>query len=158
MRIIWRRGTTFVGSYAYPFTNGGWIFSNMADGIKVGGTESFRETTKIFKIEELYISSKLSFLQTLKHNKLSSDIFNLICLETQNTKNNSNSFKKDIKLLEEDFGLDISVILAGPLKLKGLLKNTFYDRDGISDSIRTCLSNIKDSRLKRGLDVLLTSF
>lgn len=36
----------------YPFTNGGWIFSNMADGIKVGGTESFRETTKIFKIEE----------------------------------------------------------------------------------------------------------
>ena len=113
---------------------------------------------KIFKIEELYISSKLSFLQTLKHNKLSSDIFNLICLETQNTKNNSNSFKKDIKLLEEDFGLDISVILAGPLKLKGLLKNTFYDRDGISDSIRTCLSNIKDSRLKRGLDVLLTSF
>jgi ribosomal protein L28 len=36
----------------YPFTNGSWLISNIADGINAGGTESFRETTKIFKIEE----------------------------------------------------------------------------------------------------------
>jgi hypothetical protein len=63
------------------------------------------------------------------------------------TKNNSNSFKKDILKLEKYFNLDISVILAGPLKLKEILKIIFKARDGVSDSIRMCLINLNDSKL-----------
>jgi hypothetical protein len=113
---------------------------------------------RIHKIDELYISSKLSFLNTLKFNQLSYHIFNFLCEDLDLTKNNSNSFKKDIIKLENYFNLDISVILAGPLKLKEILKNTFNTRDGESDSIRTCLSNLKDSKLKNLLDILLSPF
>jgi hypothetical protein len=94
---------------------------------------------KIHKIEELYIGSKLSFLNTLKFNQLSYKIFNYLCEDLEKVKNNSNSFKKEIIKLENYFNLDISVILAGPLKLKEILKDTFNARNGLSDSIRTCL-------------------
>ena len=113
---------------------------------------------KIHKIDELYISSKLSFLNTLKFNQLSYQIFNILCEDLDLTKNNSNSFKKDIIKLEKYFNLDISVILAGSLKLKEILKNTFKASDGVSGSIRTCLSNLKDSKLKILLDIFLSPF
>jgi hypothetical protein len=73
-------------------------------------------------------------------------------------KNNSNSFKKDIIKLENYFNLDISVILAGPLKLNEILKNTFKATDGVPGSIRTCLSNLKDSKLKNLLEIFLSPF
>ncbi len=73
---------------------------------------------KIYKVEELYMSSKLSFLNKIKLNKLSYHIFNYLCEYLDNVKNNSNSFKKDIFRLEKYFNLDISVIFADPLKLK----------------------------------------
>ncbi len=113
---------------------------------------------KIYKIEELYLSAKLSFLNTLRFNQLSYQIFNFLCEDLDVTKNNSNSFKKDILKLEKYFNLDISVILAGPLKLKEILKNIFKARDGVSDSIRMCLSNLNDSKLKTLLDNFLSPF
>ena len=113
---------------------------------------------KIHKIEELYISSKLSFLNTLKSNQLSYQIFNYLCEDLDKIKNNSNSFKKDILKLESYFNLDISVILAGPLKLKEILKSTFNARDGLSDSIRTCLRKLDDRSFKMLLDNFLSPF
>ena len=113
---------------------------------------------KIHKIEELYISSKLSFLNTLKFNQLSYQIFNYLCEDLDKIKNNSNSFKKDILKLESYFNLDISVILAGPLKLKEILKSTFNARDGLSDSIRICLRKLEDRSFKMLLDNFLSPF
>jgi hypothetical protein len=113
---------------------------------------------KIYNIEELYMSSKLSFLNTIKFNQLSYQIFNFLCEDLVNLKNNSNSFKKDIVRLKKYFNLDISVILAGPLKLKKIFSQTFNASDGLSDSIRTCLSNLKDRSLKTLLDNILSPF
>jgi hypothetical protein len=64
------------------------------------------------------MSSKLSFLNTLKFNQLSYQIFNHLCEDLKIVKNNSNPFKKDFIRLERYLNLDISVILAGRLKLK----------------------------------------
>jgi hypothetical protein len=113
---------------------------------------------KIYKIEELYMSSKCSFLNTIKFNQLSYQIFNLLYEDYVNLKNNSNSFKKHIVRLEKYFNLDISVILAGPLKLKKIFSQTFYASDGLSDSIRTCLRNLKGRSLKTLLDNFLSPF
>jgi hypothetical protein len=113
---------------------------------------------RVLKIEKLYMSSKLSFLNTIKFNQLSYHIFNYICEDLDNVKNNSNSFKKDIVRLEKYFNLDISVIFAGPLKLKKIFTQTFNERDGLSDSIRTCLRNLKDRSLKTLLDYFLSPF
>jgi hypothetical protein len=45
-------------------------------------------------------------------------------------KNDSNSFKKDVIRLEKYFNLDISVVLAGPLKLnKKSLKHLMQAMD-----------------------------
>jgi hypothetical protein len=74
------------------------------------------------------------------------------------SKNNSNSFKKDIIKQENYFNLDKSVILAGPLKLQEILKNTFKASDGVTGSNRTCLSNLKDSKLKNSLEIFLSPF
>ncbi len=75
-----------------------------------------------------------------------------------NSNNNANSFKRDIIHPQDHCELDMSVILAGPEELKRLLKATFNERDAISDSMRTCLNSIKDSRLERVLDLLLSPF
>ncbi len=79
-------------------------------------------------------------------------IFNYLCEDLENVKNNSNSFKKDIVRLGKFFNLDKSVILAGPLKLKKIFTQTFNASDGLSDSIRTCLENSEYRSLKTLLD------
>jgi hypothetical protein len=80
------------------------------------------------------MGSKLSFFNTLKFNQLSYQILNYPCEDLNYVKNNSNSFKKDIIRLKKYFNLDISVILAGPLKLKKIFIQTFNAIDGLSDS------------------------
>jgi hypothetical protein len=61
---------------------------------------------KNHQIDELYISSKFSFLNTLKFNQISNQIFYFIREDLDATKNNSNSFKKDIEKLENYSNLD----------------------------------------------------
>jgi hypothetical protein len=53
---------------------------------------------RLYSFEDLYISSKLSFLNSIKQNKITSNIFSYLC----NTKRNrlSKSFIQDIKVLE----------------------------------------------------------
>ena len=49
-------------------------------------------------MEELYISTKLSFLESIKNNSVSSDIFRYLCNNKNKRKRYSKSFVQDIKL------------------------------------------------------------
>ena len=110
---------------------------------------------KIFNFNDLYIKAKLSFLNSLKYNELSMYIFNFLCEELNETTKKSKSFKKDIILLKARFSMDIEVILAGASVLKTTLKDTFKERDGLTDSVLLCLRNIKISRFKKQLNDLI---
>ena len=110
---------------------------------------------KIHNIGNLYLKSKLSFLNSLKYNELSMYIFNNICEELNDTPKKSISFKKDILLLRAHFNADIESILAGADILKKSLNDTFKESDGISDSIMTCLKNIKCKLYKKILNDLV---
>jgi hypothetical protein len=109
---------------------------------------------KIYNFNELYIGSKLSFLDSIKNNQLSLDIFNVLCLELNVIQKNSISFKKDIIILQNNFNIDIELIFAAPSMLKKMLKDTFNERDGLSDSISTCLKNFNNKIYKKMLDLL----
>ena len=111
------------------------------------------KSLKIFKFEDLYAFTKLSFLKSIKQNEITSNIFSLIC----NTKRNKNSksFIQDIRLLEGRFGLSIGMIYLDPLKYKLLLKKNFDIKSGITDSVDTCLANFKSNTFKNILNNLI---
>jgi hypothetical protein len=107
---------------------------------------------KIFNFEELYISSKLSFLTSIKNNSISSAIFDFLCVNKSKSKRFSKSFVQDIKVLENHFNYGISAIFENPLNFKKLLKNSqLY---GILDSINFCLTKYKSRKFKKMLDDL----
>ena len=91
---------------------------------------------KVFKFEDLYIFSKLSFLNSIKHNYLASSIFSEICKCRRNRL--SKSFFQDINVLEKRFRSNIDDICLEIDYYKKLLKCSFSLGDGISDSINTC--------------------
>jgi hypothetical protein len=101
------------------------------------------KSLNLYNFHELYISTKLSFLETIKNNELSMRIFEILCRELDRTPKKSQSFSKDILLLQSHFGIDIELIFAGPSVLKRSMKMTFKERDGLTDSITLCLANIK---------------
>ena len=109
---------------------------------------------KIHDINNLYIKSKLSFLESIKNNEISLNLFNFLCQDLNNIKKNSKSFRRDITLLQSKFDLDIEIILAGPILLMGSLKEEFCG-DGLKDSINFCLDNIKNKFYKNLLDNLI---
>jgi hypothetical protein len=102
-------------------------------------------------MEELYISTKLSFLESIKNNLVSSDIFRYLCSYKNKSKRYSKSFVQDIKLLECNFNKDISAIFENPLSFKNLLKKRSSSQDGILDSIFTCLNKYKSNTFKKML-------
>ena len=73
-------------------------------------------------MEELDISTKLSFLESINNSSVSSDIFRYLCNNKNKRKRYSKSFFQDIKLLESNFHKEISVIYENPLGYKKLLK------------------------------------
>ena len=78
---------------------------------------------KIFNFEDLHISTKLSFLDSIKNNCISSDIFinvNYLCVNKSSSKRYSKSFVQDIKVLENHFNYEISAIYENPLNFKKL--------------------------------------
>ena len=111
---------------------------------------------KIFNFEDLYISTKLSFLDSVKNNCISSDIFNYLCVNKSNSKRYSKSFVQDIKVLENHFNYEISAIFENPLSFKKLLKKR-TPPDGILDSINSCLKNYKSKMYKKILEELTKS-
>ena len=96
-------------------------------------------------MEELYVSTKLSFLESIKNNSVSSDIFRYLCDNKNKSKRYSKSFVQDIKLLENNFHKEISVIFENPLVFKNLLKKRPITQDGILDSIYSCLNKYKSN-------------
>ena len=56
---------------------------------------------RLYSFENLYVSSKLSFLNSIKQNKITSNIFSFLCNTTRNRF--SKSFVQDIKVLEKRF-------------------------------------------------------
>ena len=109
---------------------------------------------KIFKFEELYISTKLSFLSSIKNNYISSAIFDFLCVNKSKSKRFSKSFVQDIKVLENHFNYGISAIFENPLNFKKLLKKQSTIPDGILDSINICLTKYKSRKFKKMLDDL----
>jgi hypothetical protein len=113
-------------------------------------------TLRILPFEDLYLCSKLSFLETIKNNDNSMEILNFICRDLHNTKKNSKSFKKDVILLQNTFNLDIELILAGPYRLLNEHKK-YLDadiNDPILSSISVCLNNLQSKEYKQILDEL----
>ena len=70
-------------------------------------------------------------------------IFNSLCSDLGNIRKNSQSFARDILLLENYFNKNINVIFANPTLLKLDFKKLLEENDGITYSINLCLRNIK---------------
>ena len=101
----------------------------------------------------IYISSKLYFLNSIKQNKITSNIFSYLCKTKRNRL--SKSFIQDIKVLEKRFCLGIDAIYRECVALRMTLKRSFCLRNGIIDSINTCFSKYKSSTYKNLLDNLI---
>ena len=114
------------------------------------------KSLKIYNFFDLYISSKLSFLESIKKNELSAQIFDCLCLDLNKVQKNSKSFQVDIKLLEKHFNIDIELIYAGPILLRKSLTDKFKEPNGLKDSILHCLSKRNQKFFKNLLDLLLS--
>ena len=100
---------------------------------------------KIFNFDELYLFSKISFLNSIKNNDLSYQIFGWLCSDSRPNKN-SKSFKKDIVLIENKFNMNIDIVFQNVNKFKIEMKKTFDVRgNGICSSILTCLYNYNNN-------------
>ena len=110
---------------------------------------------QIFKFDELYISTKLSILESLKNNEMAMYIFNILCRDLNSIPNSSHSFQKDIILLQTYFGIDIEVILTRPVGLKPILREAFRETDGLVDSISYCLHYINNKHYRNLLNFLI---
>ena len=110
---------------------------------------------RLYNFHDLYLKAKLSFIDTLKNNELSCKIFLLLCENKDKISPRSKSFKKDINLLESHYNNDILIIKEDAYKLSKKFYKNFRSSDGITDSIRTCLENIKNKKYKIALDDLI---
>ena len=109
---------------------------------------------KLFNFEELYCSSKLSFLVSIKNNLISDYIFSYLCKNKNEKSPRTRSFVSDKRFLEGYFNSAIEAIDLDPMKFKRKLRNSSQNFDGISDSIKLCLNNIKSKTYKIMLDNL----
>ena len=110
---------------------------------------------KLFNFEELYLSSKLSFLSAIHFNQLSYDIFQSLLREKDQVSKTSKSFKKDILLLENHFNSKIEDIAKRPYSIRLEMKKQFNLEDGLKDSIMTCLINYKSHFYRNLLNDLI---
>jgi len=113
------------------------------------------KSLEIYNINELYIKSKLSFLNTIKNNELCLGIFNHLCADLNNVKKNSKSFDRDIVRLQDHFNMDIELMFAGPARLKYVFRDAFNEENGLTDSIKLCLSKQNNKHYKKILNDLI---
>ena len=117
------------------------------------------KSLKIFNFNQLYRSLKLSFLKSIKSNNISLYIFNKLILNKKKTIKHTNSFKNDIKFLENYFKTEIETIFADPTHYKNKLKNdTFNEENGIVDSITTCFLNYKNAEYRKILSNIINPY
>ena len=99
---------------------------------------------KLFNMEQLYVFSKICFLNSIKYNSIRSDILTILMNEKDDLNRNSTSFKKDFKLLEMKFNNNIVNIFINSIYYKKTLKNEIETNNcGICASIITCFTNFK---------------
>ena len=111
------------------------------------------KSLKIYNFEQLYLFSKISFLKSIKNNELSLYIFNKIT--DSPSRNKTKSFKLDISLLEKNFNTNINLIFSKPIDFINNLKQTFKEENGIVDSIKTCLYDLKNKLFRQTLKLLI---
>jgi hypothetical protein len=103
---------------------------------------------KVFNFEDLYGYSKMSFIKSIKNNEISNSIFLHLC-DIKDKKNKfSKSFCQDIKLLENRFGISSQEIYSDIDKIITDFKKPEKSIDGITSSIKTCLTNFKSKNYK----------
>ena len=111
---------------------------------------------KVFKIDQLYIFSKLSFISTIKFNTLANKIFNSICGNIiHNHPSSPVSFETDVKRILQHFDTNLHYLLSNVNQLKLNMKAQLSTRDGISDSIEVCLNNIRFKNYRNILNDLI---
>ena len=82
------------------------------------------KSIKIFNFDQLYIYTKLSFLNSIKNNTLSLNIFNYLYHDLDTSKN-TQSFNKDIIRMQNHFNININDIFADPNYLKKIMNGRF---------------------------------
>ncbi|RNA34388.1 hypothetical protein BpHYR1_042169 [Brachionus plicatilis] len=100
---------------------------------------------QLFNFDQLYVFSKLSFISTIKFNRMASVIYQDLCLNKPTMENKLKSFNQDIVLLESHFTSEISFINSNVEALKKDLKLQFKQENGLTDSVKLCLKNINDN-------------
>ena len=116
-----------------------------------------RKCLKIFEMEQLYVFTKLSFINTIKNNEISSKILSYLLEQLDEVKKGSKSFKIDILLLSKHFNVESKEILMHPNKFKKILKDIFNPTipNGHIDSINLCLLNFRNLFYKNLLNNLI---
>ncbi|RNA37040.1 hypothetical protein BpHYR1_022442 [Brachionus plicatilis] len=77
---------------------------------------------QLFNFDQLYVFSKLSFISTIKFNRMASVIYQDLCLNKPTMENKLKSFNQDIVLMESHFTSEISFINSNVEALKKDLK------------------------------------
>ena len=114
------------------------------------------KTLRLFKMDQLYLFTKMSFISSIEFNPLASNIFQYICsFISNNTQVSQLSFANDLKRLMNFTNLNLDSLLNNIGQLKLDLKRHFYIRDGISDSIELCLSNLRFRKFQILLNELI---
>ena len=106
---------------------------------------NIRKCLNILDIDHLYISAKLSFINSIKNNEISQNILNHIIANMNRYSKNSKSFCSDLKLLINFFNLDLNIIIYDPMRLRQTItEECSHIANGISESINICLSNYRN--------------
>ena len=118
---------------------------------------NIRKCLKVFDFEQLYIFSKLSFINTLINNEISFNIMNFLKTKINDNKKGSKSFNSDLILLSKYFNVESTQILMQPLRFKKILKDIFIQTtpNGLIDSIKLCLLNFRNLFYKNLLNNLI---
>ena len=111
---------------------------------------------KIFNFNQLYIYTKLNFINSIHNNELSLNVL-LFLFKNKECTNKSVSFKKDILSFESYFSTNINLIVNNFKFYKETLKSELSIKDnGLCNSIKIlqCLNNINIKFFKNFLDNL----
>ena len=113
---------------------------------------------KIYNFDQLYINSKLRLLNSIRNNNLTQELFNILLKDNTVRIKKSKSFLTDLSFLESYFNVDKALILDSPHSFIRVIKNQLTYRDGISDSIKTCLDNFNNPTYRKMLYDLTKSY
>ena len=116
---------------------------------------NIRKSLKLFSFEQLYIFSKINFINSIKNNEICMSILEYLNKNTDRNYKKYYSFKADIIKLENHFSCCFNEIIKKPIEFKNLLYKIFYENNGLIDSIKFCLTNYRNNYYRNILNNLL---